>query len=217
MRLTPLRRLRPHASSSCQGLDERSGIGGPRGVDLEPGCRVKTSFRECQNARVSRTRTLRALLIATTVAGVSLPHLVVGEAAGSVPGLIVGIVVGLGCLRLGLLTRSSGARVLSAFAIATVALAPLSAYLAQEAAERESGIEAAQVEPSLLAAILVRRIVVIGAIVVALGFAALDLLEVSHQVRKGTTLVAIIAGLVAVGHLLAAGFGAAIVRRPTTI
>ena len=74
---------------------------------------------------------------------------------------------------------------------------------------------------SLLAAYLVwrdgRRIVVIGAIVVALGFAALDLLEVSHQVRKGTTLVAIIAGLVAVGHLLAAGFGAAIVRRPTTI
>ena len=123
-------------------------------VDLEPGYRVKTSFRECQNARVSRTGTLRALLIATAVAGVSLAHLVVGEAAGSLPGLIVGIAVGLGCLRLGLLTRSSGARVLSAFAIAAVALVPLIAYLAQEAAERESGIEAAHVEPSLLAAIL---------------------------------------------------------------
>jgi hypothetical protein len=74
---------------------------------------------------------------------------------------------------------------------------------------------------SLLAAFLVwrdgRRIVVIGAIVVALGFAALDLLEVSHQVREGTTLVAIIAGLVAVGHLLTAGIGVAIVRRPTNV
>ena len=74
---------------------------------------------------------------------------------------------------------------------------------------------------SLLAAFLVwregRRIVVIGAIVIALGFAALDLLEVSHQVREGTMLVAIIAGLVAFGHLLAAGIGVAIVRRPTTV
>ncbi len=74
---------------------------------------------------------------------------------------------------------------------------------------------------SLLAAFLVwrdgRRSVVIGAIVVALGFAALDLLEVSHQTREGRTLVAIIAGLVAVGHLLAAGFGIAIVRRPTKV
>jgi hypothetical protein len=74
---------------------------------------------------------------------------------------------------------------------------------------------------SLLAAVLVwrdgRRIFVISAIVVALGFAALDLLEVSHQIREGTTLVAIIAGLVAVGHLLAAGIGVAIVRRPTIV
>ena len=74
---------------------------------------------------------------------------------------------------------------------------------------------------SLLAAFLVwrdgRRIIVIGAILVALAFAALDVLEVSHQIREGTTLVAIIAGLVAVGHLLAAGFGVAIVRRPTTV
>ena len=134
-------------------------------VDLEPGYRVKTSFRECQNARVSRTGTLRALLIATAVAGVSLAHLVVGEAAGSLPGLIVGIAVGLGCLRLGLLTRSSGARVLSAFAIAAVALVPLIAYLAQEAAERESGIEAAHVEPSLLAAILAQAPLVILALI----------------------------------------------------
>jgi hypothetical protein len=74
---------------------------------------------------------------------------------------------------------------------------------------------------SLLAAFLVwrdgRRIVLIGAIVVALGFAALDLLEVTHQVREGTTLVAIIAGVVAFGHLLAAGFGVALLRRPATV
>jgi hypothetical protein len=114
---------------------------------------------------VSRTRTLRALLIATTVAGVSLPHLVVGEASGSLSGLIVGIAVGLGCLRLGLLTRSSGARVLSAFAIAAVALAPLIAYVAQEATERESAIEAAHVEPSLLAVILAQAPLVILALV----------------------------------------------------
>ena len=74
---------------------------------------------------------------------------------------------------------------------------------------------------SLLAAFLIwrdgRRIIVVGAIVVAVGFAALDLLEVSHQVREGTIVVAIIAGLVAVGHLLAATFGVAILRRPETL
>jgi hypothetical protein len=71
---------------------------------------------------------------------------------------------------------------------------------------------------SLLAAFLVwrnqRRSVIAAAIVVALGFAALDLLEVNHQAREGTVLLVIIAGLVAIGHLLAAGVGVAIVRRP---
>lgn len=38
---------------------------------------------------------LRALLMATTVVGVSLPHLIAGELAGSLPSLIVGIAVGL--------------------------------------------------------------------------------------------------------------------------
>jgi hypothetical protein len=38
-----------------------------------------------------------------------------------------------------------------------------------------------------------------------------------HQLREGTTLVAIIGGLVAIGHLPAAGFGVAIVRCPTTV
>lgn len=73
---------------------------------------------------------------------------------------------------------------------------------------------------SLLAAFLVwrlgRRLVIGGAIVVAIGFAALDLLEVSHQVREGTPLLALIAGLVAVGHLLAAALGVSIYRRPET-
>jgi hypothetical protein len=73
---------------------------------------------------------------------------------------------------------------------------------------------------SLLAAFLVwrdgRRLVIAGAVLVALAFAALDLLEVSHQVREGTTLLALIAGLVAVGHLLAAAFGVAIFRRSET-
>lgn len=122
-------------------------------------------FRACQNAWVRRTRMLRGLLIATTVAGVSLPHLIAGEVAGSLPGLLVGIAVGLGCLRVGLVTRSSGARALSAFAITAVALAPLIAYLAQEATERESGVEAAHAEPSLVAAIMTQAPLVILAIV----------------------------------------------------
>jgi hypothetical protein len=74
---------------------------------------------------------------------------------------------------------------------------------------------------SLVAAFLVyrdgRRAVVAGAVVVAVGFAALDLLEVSHQVREGTALVAVIAAVVAAGHLLAAWFGVAIVRRPALV
>ena len=73
---------------------------------------------------------------------------------------------------------------------------------------------------SLLAAFLVwrdgRRLVIAAALVVALGFAALDLLEVSHQAREGTALLVIVAGLVAVGHLLAAGLGVVIYRRPET-
>jgi hypothetical protein len=73
---------------------------------------------------------------------------------------------------------------------------------------------------SLLAAVLVwrdgRRLVMAGAVAVALGFAALDLLEVSHQFRDGTTLLVLIAGLVAVGHLLAAALGVSIYRRPET-
>jgi hypothetical protein len=70
---------------------------------------------------------------------------------------------------------------------------------------------------SLLAAFLVRRdgrrVTVVVAIVVAVGFAALDMLEVSHQVREGTALVAVVAALVTAGHLLAAAIGVAIFRR----
>ena len=108
---------------------------------------------------------LRALLIATTVVGVSLPHLIAGEVAGSLPGLIVGIGVGLGFLRLGLVARSTSGRAVSALAIAAVALAPLIAYFAQEAAERESGLEATHVEPSLFVAILAQVPLVILALV----------------------------------------------------
>jgi hypothetical protein len=73
---------------------------------------------------------------------------------------------------------------------------------------------------SLVAAFFVwrdgRRIVVAAAVVVAIGFATLDLVEVGHQAHEGTAVVAIIAGLVAVGHLVAAAFGVAILRRQTT-
>lgn len=54
---------------------------------------------------------------------------------------------------------------MSALAIAAVALAPLIAYVAQEAAERESGLEAAHVEPSLFVAILAQVPLVILALV----------------------------------------------------
>ena len=108
---------------------------------------------EPQNAGVNRTRTLRALLIATTIAGVSLPHWIAGEVAGSLPSLVVGILVGLGCLRFALQRRSGGGRVLGVLGIAAAALAPLVAYLAQEAAEHEPGLEAAHVEPNLLTTI----------------------------------------------------------------
>ena len=70
---------------------------------------------------------------------------------------------------------------------------------------------------SLLAAFLVwrdgQRLVVGGAVVVTLGFAVLDLLEVSHQAREGTVLLVLIAGLVAIAHLVAAGVGVVILRR----
>ena len=70
---------------------------------------------------------------------------------------------------------------------------------------------------SLVAAFLVwrhgRRLVIVGAILIALAFAALDLLEINHQAREGTALVAVIAALVAVGHLIAGGLGITIVRR----
>ncbi len=73
---------------------------------------------------------------------------------------------------------------------------------------------------SLLAAFLIwrdgRRLVIAGAIVVAFGFAALDVLEVSHQAREGAALLAVIAGLVTCGHLLAAAAGVAVLRRPET-
>ena len=74
---------------------------------------------------------------------------------------------------------------------------------------------------SLGAAFLVyrdgRTAVVAGAIAIAVGFAALDLLEVSHQLRDSTALVAVIAAVVAAGHLLAAWFGATIVRHPRPV
>ena len=82
------------------------------------------------------------------------------------------------------------------------------------------GLVALAIILSLLAAFLVwrdgRRLVLAGAILVALGFAALDLLEVSHQVREGTALLALIAGLVTVGHLLVVAFGIAILRPSET-
>ena len=74
---------------------------------------------------------------------------------------------------------------------------------------------------SLVAAFLVwrdgRRVLVAAAIVIAVGFAVLDVLEVRHQATEGTMLVAVLAVLVAVGHLIAAAFGANIVRRQTAV
>ena len=115
---------------------------------------------------MSRTTSLRAALIAITLAGVSLPHLIVGEVAGSVPSLVVGILVGLGCLRLTLAGRSRGGKAIGASGIADAALAPLVAFLAQEAGEHETGLEAAHAEPSLLAAIATQAPLIILALVV---------------------------------------------------
>ena len=98
------------------------------------------------------------------VAGVSLPHLMVGEVSGSWPTLMIGVLVGLGCLRLALVARSRGGRALGAIGMVVAALAPLIAYLAQEGAERESSLEAAHAEPSLLAAILTQAPLIILAL-----------------------------------------------------
>ena len=108
---------------------------------------------EGRRVELTQTGTLRRLLIAITLAGVSLPHVIAGEVAGSLPSLAVGILVGLGCLRLSLAARSAGGRALGAIGIAAAALAPVAAYLAQEAAEHEPGLEAAHTEPNLLATV----------------------------------------------------------------
>jgi hypothetical protein len=114
---------------------------------------------------VSRTSTLRTLLIAITIAGVSLPHLIVGEVAGSLPSLVIGIVVGLACLVLAFRARSRASRVLGGLGIAAAALAPLLAYLAQEAAEHESSLESAHAEPNLWATIGTQAPLVILALI----------------------------------------------------
>jgi hypothetical protein len=124
---------------------------------------VKSS--EPQNEGVNRARTLRSVLIATTIAGVSLPHLVAGEVAGSLPSLLIGLLVGLGSLRLAFVGRSGGSRVLGVLGVAAAALAPLLGYFAQEAAEHEAGLEATHAEPSLLAAIATQAPLIILALI----------------------------------------------------
>ena len=119
---------------------------------------------------MGRTKSLRVLLIATTVAGVSLPHLIAGEVAGSLPTLVLGLVLGLGCLRVALIARTRGGHVMGAIGIAIAGFAPLIAYLAQETAEREPGLETTHAEPSLLAAIVTQ------APLIALAFVAVRLL-----------------------------------------
>jgi hypothetical protein len=116
---------------------------------------------------VSRQRSLRALLIALTVAGVSVPHLVAGEIAGSLPALIVGILVGLGCLRLGVGARTWGGRVMSAIGLGVAGLTPLIGYAVQEAAERESRLEATHVEPNALGLILTQAPLIVLALLAA--------------------------------------------------
>jgi len=104
------------------------------------------------------------LLNAITAAGVSLPHLMTGEIGGSLPALVLGLVLGLGCLRVALLARTRGGRALGAIGIAIAGLAPLIAFLGQEAAEREPGLETAHAEPTLLAAVLIQAPLLILAI-----------------------------------------------------
>ena len=123
-------------------------------------------------------------------------------------------------------TGGEAGSTLTAEASATNAEASVSAGAHTEAVSGESilGIDpeapplvAVAIIVSLLAAFLVwrdgRRVIITAAIVVAVGFAALDLLEVSHQLREGTALVAVIALLVTAGHLLAAAFGVTIARQ----
>jgi hypothetical protein len=133
---------------------------------------------------MGRARVLRLLLIATTVAGVSLPHLIVGEVASSPVTLILGLLLGLGCLRIALMARTRGGRVVGAIGMALAAVSPLIAYLIQETAEREPGLETAHAEPSLLVAIVTQ------APLIALGFVAVRLLiaavrTVVRAMRRG--------------------------------
>ena len=110
---------------------------------------------------------LRALLIAITVAGVSVPHALAGEITGSVPTLVVGTLVGLGCLRLGLGARTWSGRAVSVSGLVIVALAPLIAYLAQEAAEGAAGLEGTHAELGTLATILTQAPLIVLTLLVA--------------------------------------------------
>jgi hypothetical protein len=141
--------------------------------------------RGCQNGEVSRTNTLRAVLLATVVAGASLPHMVTGELAGSWLALTVGVVAGGGCLGLALIARGRGGRALGAVGLAAAALTPLIAYLAQEGAERETGVESGHAEPSLLAAILSQAPLVFLALVAVSLLAAAVRTIVRAWARRG--------------------------------
>ncbi|MDL2335012.1 MAG: hypothetical protein QFC55_03140 [Chloroflexota bacterium] len=118
---------------------------------------------------MTRTPLLSALLIATTITGVSLPYMIAGEVAGSWPTLVVGVLVGLACLRLALHARGRGGRILGVIGTAAAALAPVVAYLAQESSERELVAEAAHSEPSLAAAIAIQApLVILGLLILRL-------------------------------------------------
>jgi hypothetical protein len=105
-------------------------------------------------------------MIAITIAGVSVPHLSVGV-AGSLPAMILGIIVGLGCAQLALIARTTAGRATASIGLIAVALAPVIAYLAQETAERESGLEGSHAEPGLLGTLLTQAPLVILAILAA--------------------------------------------------
>ena len=113
---------------------------------------------------LSRSTALGGLLIATTVAGVGLPHVIVGEIAGSWPAWMIGVLAGLACLGVTFAARDRGGRALGVIGIAVAALAPLIAFVAQEGAERQSGLETAHAEPSLIAAILTQAPLVVVAL-----------------------------------------------------
>ena len=113
------------------------------------------------------------MLIATTVAGVGLPHLIAGEVAGSLPALMLGLAVGLGCLRGALVARTQGGRAMGSIGIAIAAVTPLIGYLAQETAEREPGLETAHAEPTLLMATVTQApLIVLAFVAVRLLIAA---------------------------------------------